>query len=335
MLLALAAAAYWLRERSRGQGFDWQAFGLFFVRLDFRWVAVGAGLCLLTYVVRALRWAVLLRPVAAHPSFLGLVSATAVGFAALVILGRPGEFVRPYLISVRERVSFSSQLAAWLLERIYDLLAALCIFGFSLSQVRASGIPLGPQLAWVVETGGYAVGILCAICLVLLVFMGRFGDIMRRRILGALEVLPDRLRLPANRSTIAFLDGAAATGSWGAVFLLVLYTALEWTLIAAGYYSLMRSSPAGLGFGVVDILIFMGFVSFGAVVQIPGVGGGTQLVAIVVLTQVFSVPAEAAASLAVLIWVSTFVIVVPFGILLGLYEGWNWSQIRQAPREVK
>ena len=38
----------------------------------------------------------------------------------MVILGRAGELVRPYLISLKEQVPFSSQMAAWLLERILD-----------------------------------------------------------------------------------------------------------------------------------------------------------------------------------------------------------------------
>ena len=54
-----------------------------------------------------------------------LISATAVGFTAVVFFGRPGEFVRPWLISVRERVPFSSQLAAWFIERIFDLLSVV------------------------------------------------------------------------------------------------------------------------------------------------------------------------------------------------------------------
>ena len=44
----------------------------------------------------------------------------------------------------------------------------------------------------------------------------------------------------------------------------------------------------------------MGFVSFGGVVQIPGVGGGTQVVAVLVLTELFGVRLELATSFALL-----------------------------------
>src|SRR5437667_12693705 len=50
-----------------------------------------------------------------------LASSTVVGFTGLALLGRPGELIRPYLIARRENLSFSSQLAAWAVERIFDI----------------------------------------------------------------------------------------------------------------------------------------------------------------------------------------------------------------------
>ncbi len=335
LLLALGAGGYWIVSRNAGLTFDWRAFALTFANLELSWVAAGAIFGMTTYYVRAIRWAVLLKPVSAKPGILGLLSATIVGFTALVILGRPGEFVRPYLISLKERVSFSSQLAAWMIERIYDLLAALLIFGFGLSQVRTSGAKIGPQIAWVIETGGWAVAMLCAVCLTILVFMGFFSEIARRRLLDALTVLPDRYRLPATQTVTAFLEGAESTGSLASVGKMVLYTALEWILIAGGYYAILMAYGPTLHFGVIDVLIFMGFVSFGAVVQIPGVGGGVQLVAALVLTELFGLPLEISASIALLIWITTFITVVPFGLALAVYEGLNWKQLKSARARVQ
>ena len=50
-----------------------------------------------------------------------LVAPTIVGFTALALLGRAGEMIRPYLIARKENVSFSSQLAVWAVERIFDM----------------------------------------------------------------------------------------------------------------------------------------------------------------------------------------------------------------------
>jgi len=50
-----------------------------------------------------------------------LVPPTLIGFTGLALLGRPGEFIRPYLIARQAKVSFSSQIAVWTVERIFDL----------------------------------------------------------------------------------------------------------------------------------------------------------------------------------------------------------------------
>ena len=50
-----------------------------------------------------------------------MISPTLVGFTGIALLGRAGEFIRPYLIARRADLPFSSQLAVWGVERIFDL----------------------------------------------------------------------------------------------------------------------------------------------------------------------------------------------------------------------
>ena len=62
---------------------------------------------------------------------------------------------------MKEEVPVASQIAAWVLERIFDLLMALVVFGFALSHLAATGLHGGSKLAWVFATGGRA-GAVCA-----------------------------------------------------------------------------------------------------------------------------------------------------------------------------
>ena len=71
--------------------------------------------------MRALRWKIFLRPVRPQASTWKLISPTIVGFTGLALLGRPGELIRPYLIARRKNFTFSSQLAVWAVERIFDI----------------------------------------------------------------------------------------------------------------------------------------------------------------------------------------------------------------------
>ena len=109
---------------------------------------------------------------------------------------------------------------------------------------------------------------------------------------------------------------------------------IEWVLIAACYWCLAQAFSGLFTLALVDVLTFMGFVSFGAAVQIPGIGGGMQVVAAVVLTEMFGVRLEVATAFALLIWILTFVAVVPVGLALALKEGLDWHSLRRIGREV-
>ena len=79
------------------------------------------ALIFLAYVMRAIRWKIFLKPVRPNASWWKLTAPTIVGFTGLALFGRPGEMIRPYLIARREDLPFSSQLAVWAIERIFDV----------------------------------------------------------------------------------------------------------------------------------------------------------------------------------------------------------------------
>jgi len=330
----ILATVYFLRYEAHKRGFHWKVFVNTLAALDWVWLLAAAAFAFATYFVRAVRWAVLLKPLRPQPRFWNLFAATAIGFAAVTLFGRPGEFVRPYLIALKERVPFSSQLAAWGLERIYDLLFALLIFGFGLSRVRGSAADVGPALAWILQVGGGLVAVTGVICLLLLVLIRQYADTMRRRLVDSLGFLSKHHLERAERLVHAFVQGVESTKSSRAVLLLVLYTFLEWLLLAACYVSIIRAFGTLLHFSFVDVLILMGFMSFGAVVQIPGIGGGVQVVAVLVLTELFSVPLEIATSVAMVVWITNFVVIVPFGLAIALGEGLTFRKLKELEREA-
>jgi len=58
----------------------------------------------------------------------------------------------------------------------------------------------------------------------------------------------------------------------------------------------------------------------GSMIQLPGVGGGSQLATIALLTWLFGVDNEVAVSCGMLIWLATFMSVIPTGLLLAHRE---------------
>jgi uncharacterized protein (TIRG00374 family) len=333
-LVAVAVLLWFLHAQLAARSFDWRLAEKSILGLRWQWLLVSIVPIFGTYYGRALRWAVFLRPLKAKPSIRNLLSATVIGFTAITLFGRPGEFVRPYLIAVKERVPVTSQFAAWILERIFDLLMALLVFAFALTRVNASGVQVGSKLAWVLATGGRVVGVACVGILLVVLSFRHFAEPLSRWLIRWLSFLPERHFARVERLITAFVQGIEATRSDTALLAILGYSLFEWALIAACYWSLTQSFSRIGTLSFVDVLIFMGFVSFGAAVQIPGIGGGMQVVAVLVLTELFGWRLELATTFAFLIWILTFVAVVPIGFALALKEGLDWRSLRRIGEEA-
>ncbi len=334
--LVVAAAACWLLwEWIRSRGFDWRLFLETIAGLHWGWLAAACVLSLATYYGRALRWAVLMKPVRPRPRLWNLTSATLIGFAAITVFGRPGELVRPYLVARKEDVPLSSQLAALLLERIYDLLAALLLFGFALSRLDPSKLAVGPAMAWVLAMGGRVAAVVGLICVIVLLILRHYSESARKRLIAALSFLPAHLHSRAEKLVTAFVQGAEATRSTRSLSLVAGLTVVEWALIAGSVAALLKAFHGKISMGLVDILVFLGFVAFGAVIQIPGIGGGFQVVAALVLVELFGVNLEVATSVAMVLWAMSFVLIVPIGAAVALREGVNFRNLKNLGREAE
>jgi uncharacterized protein (TIRG00374 family) len=312
--------------------FDWGLAVAAVARLRWPWLILALIPVFGTYYGRALRWEVFLRPQKARPSMRNLLVATVIGFTAITIFGRAGDFVRPYLIAVKEKVPLTSQIASWLLERVFDLLMASLLLGFALARVPAAALRVGARLAWVLAVGGRFVAVCCTLVLIALITLRKFAEPFRMRLVAVARHLPECWAAKAEKLANALVKGVESIRSDGALLLILLYSVLEWILIAACYWCLAQAYVGIINITIVDILILMAFISFGGVVQIPGVGGGTQVVAVLVLTELYGTRLELASSFALLLWILTFVAIVPIGLGLALKEGMDWRSLRHIGR---
>jgi hypothetical protein len=97
---------------------------------------------------------------------------------------------------------------------------------------------------------------------------------------------------------------------------------LMWWFIALAYKEVTHAYGAPMdAMSVTKVLLLMGASMIGSLVQLPGVGGGSQLATISALDHVFDiVPKELAVSCGIMLWLVTFVAVVPVGLLLSHHE---------------
>jgi hypothetical protein len=314
--------------RWRDSGFAWAKFVAALRDVDWSWLLLALALILATYVGRAMRWEIMLRPLSKTVQLWPLVVATCIGFTAVMLFGRAGEPVRPFLIARREGVSFSSQVAAWVVERMLDLLMVLVIFGIALTQVSRSGVEHGPRVRATIEAGGFVAGITGAVCLALLIGLRYFHGNIKARLLDGLSFLPDVVLVRIGKSLAAFEEGMQSTQQKSYVWLLIAYTIIEWTIIGGSFFCVFRAFPATASLRITDVVISMGFVFLGSILQIPGVGGGMQIATVLVLTEFYGVSLEAASGVALVLWMIAFVVVVPLGLIMAFHEGIKWRNLR-------
>jgi glycosyltransferase 2 family protein len=94
-----------------------------------------------------------------------------------------------------------------------------------------------------------------------------------------------------------------------------------WYLIALAYHEVTHAYGVdALEIPVSQLLILMGSSMVGSMLQLPAVGGGSQMATIATLSSVFDVPPELAASCGILLWLVTFAAVVPLGLILAHRE---------------
>jgi uncharacterized membrane protein YbhN (UPF0104 family) len=84
---------------------------------------------------------------------------------------------------------------------------------------------------------------------------------------------------------------------------------------------------------VPHVLLLMGFSMIGSVVQLPAVGGGSQLAVISALQVIYGIPPELALSCGILLWLVTFMSCIPLGLIFAHREHLSLRKLSKASHE--
>jgi uncharacterized protein (TIRG00374 family) len=320
VVFCILAVLIYLQYR-HWQSFDWGTFWAQTGRIKKLHVLHAIALIYLGYVLRAVRWKILLQPVRPETKVIDLVPPTLIGFTGLAVLGRAGEFIRPYLIARRTELSFSSQVAVLAVERIFDIGA------FTLLMVLAiflpSALPAIPHPEYYLrfrEGGFLLIGVVLALTGGAIV-VGRSGDAVAQWVQNRFGHLSANFAHKLAQRIREFGRGLDTIHGPLSLFLLSLVSVGMWYIIALAYQEVTHSyGVAALEIPVSQLLILMGASMLGSMLQLPAVGGGSQMATIAALSSVFDVPPEIAASCGILLWLVTFAAVVPVGLVLAHQE---------------
>ena len=220
------------------RSFDWAKFRAA-SHVHLLQIAIAIALIYLTYLLRAWRWKVFLRPIS-HTKTSRMIAPTFIGFTGLALLGRPGELIRPYLISRKEGVSFSSQIGVWTVERIFDIGAftvLMTIDVFFSATIRAN--PYVGKFRLVAIGLCAAVAVMAFAALMIL----RRGDQVAAFLHRVTSRVSTTLAHHVDQKVRAFGAGLNTIAGVSSFVQLVVLSLAIWFLIALAYREVAHSYP--------------------------------------------------------------------------------------------
>ncbi len=301
--------------------FDWATFWNRTDHVRLSYVLLCVAIIYFVYVLRAVRWKMFLKPMR-KTTTARLIAPQFIGFAGLALLGRPGEMIRPYLVARKENLTFSSQVAVWLVERIFDMGSVALMFvveGFIGDRLWNRLPVAGLQLKVEWSAGVFLAGIV--VLSVIAVALRFSGEPIARYVERTVGRYSRKIASAISSKILAFTSGLKVIADFVSFVQLLALSLVMWILVAVSYWLVVHSYGGALAeLGPSSIMLLMIAAMFGSLIQLPGVGGGSQLATIAMLNKVFGIENELAVSCGMLIWVTTFMSVIPMGLLLAHRE---------------
>lgn len=298
--------------------------------VDYWLLAPAAGCTLSGYLLRTLRWRVILWPVQ-RVSWRTLFGILMLGFAANNILpARVGEVVRAYSLGRKTGAPVSAGFATIVVERVFDGLTLLALLALAL---QFAPVGRDDERLRLVEVGSIVIFAGALVALVALLTL-------RRRALAALGWLSRPLPAGLGHRLVgiaeSFLVGLDCLRRPGVMAQSAVLSLLVWSCEAASYALVARAFNLGLAplQQLNAVLFLVVFVNLGIMIpSAPGYIGTFQFFARLALLP-FGIAGELAFSLAVLAHAMQYVLVTGIGLVILWREHLSLTRLAGIPATV-
>ena len=300
------------------------------------YILLGVALIYACFALRAMRWQVFQKNLG-KAEFWPIYRMTLAGFAAVFVLGRAGEPVRPLLLSRNAKIPIADTFGIYVLERLFDFASSAVIAALGLLLYSSAGHGDGGSSV-IVKGARTAGGVLAAGVIgtiAFLVYLRLHGTgMLERKLEGWLDA--HGWRAAVAKIVLGFVRGIETIRSWRDLGESLILSAIHWYFVALVYLFVSHGFGGKLALlGVGDCLLLLSITLVGSVLQLPTVGGGAQALAIFAYTQVFGVEKEAAVVAALVLWLVTFASCSIAGIPLLIHEGFSFGQLRELAEQER
>ena len=332
VLVALAVLIVWGRHRIH---FDFRAFWSQFQQAEWSRIAIALACIYVGYVIRSVRWALLLRHNKKVPIF-ALTGTQVIGFTGVALIGRVADLVRPYLIARKTGLPLSSQIAVYIVERLFDAGSMALIFSIAVlrlpeaevvkaasrSGLLSSMSHHAPFLAaTVARYGGLVLTLLGALFLIAIRLS---GDVIAAVFEHLLGMVSKKVGYAVGNKIRSFRTGLDTIRTFSEFGVTAALSLVMWGLITLSYFEIMRSFVASPVLAHIDFskCVLLMVVSGGAsIIQLPVIGWFSQIgIVAAAIAGFFGVQLEPATACAATILVITFLGIVPIGLIWAQFE---------------
>ena len=318
----------------RHVGFNFSVLRSQLVGVNWAKIAIGLGCIYLAYVLRSIRWALLIRHNKRVP-VLSLLGIQVIGFTSVALVGRVADLARPYMVAKKTGLPVSTQIAVYIVERLFDA-GSMALMFFSVMLLSPAHALPHPEIFRKVGYWGIAGTAVGASFLVAIRLAGDAVAAFFERILGSLSKGLGRAVGDKIRDFRTGLDTLRAAGD----LLITLGVSLAmWGLIMAAYLITMRAFEGSQQLATMTLakgMVLM-IVSGGAsVFQLPVLGWFTQIgVVAATFSSFFSVPPEPATACAAMLLLVTFLGIVPIGLIWAQFENVSLRKVAEEGEQVE
>lgn len=319
VLVAIAALLIWGRDRMH---FDFAVFRAQLSGADWTKIAIGLGCIYLGYVFRAVRWALLLR----HNKKVGLFSllgTQVIGFTAIALIGRVADPVRPYLVSKKTGLTLSTQIAVYIVERLFDAGSMALIFSSVILYTVWFGQPGDLPHIEIVKKAGYSGMAITVAGAIFLIAVRMAGNMVAGFFESALGLASKRLGHAVAEKVRSFHAGLDIMRSFSDFAVTAGISLAMWLFITLAYLETMQGFTGSKELAAMTLpksMLMLAFSGVASTLQLPIIGWFTQIgLVAAAMAQFYGVGSEAATACAAMLLIVSFLAVIPVGLI--------WAQV--------
>jgi len=283
----------------------------------------------LIFPLRAIRWRIILDPIAPSVPIAPLWRSIAIGMMVNNIYpARLGEVARAYALT-REtnRVSLTSSIASLAVDRVFDALTLmLLLVSAMLAPAFPKGIMLGGQP---IQRAAALFGVGAVGLLVILYMIVAFPELLVRMYLATIGRVIPRFAQRGSDIIHAFSQGLGVLRSPRRFVAVFLWAVAHWLMNALGWWIAFKAVGIDVPFSAANFL--QGIIAIGvALPSSPGFFGVFEAFAKVGLA-VYAVPSHLAVTWAIGLHILSFVPITLFGFYYFARLGLHFSDFKTAP----